>query len=157
VHVRSIELALGFLVAAGAQGPGAVPQQGAEASDVGVVTGTALPGHDRRVLDRGFQVVAEIVAAETNLLLVDLASERELRFHPYRPTRKHACGKDGRHGLGRGAGHRVPPCWSPAGRWHTEQSPSAKGMCTSGRSIPAIRDAWGSWQPPQSIVSAAAP
>jgi hypothetical protein len=63
-------------VAAGTQRTGALTQQGAVAGHMRVMTGSALPVLDWCVLDPGAKGVVQIVAAETDLLLIDLLSGR---------------------------------------------------------------------------------
>lgn len=144
VNDGPVGLTLEIAMATCAQRTWALAQKGAVAGHMWVVTGRALSACERRVCDLGPKGVLQVVAAETNLLLIDLASGRELGQTDERPKEKTTdCQPENRKALFNQT-HRPPPGLSSSSSWQMEQSPSAKGMCTSGRSIPATCDAWGS-------------
>jgi hypothetical protein len=78
VDDRSVFLPLNIAVTLGAQRTGALSQQTAVAGHMRVVTGCALAGRDRCVHHSGLKGFLEVVAAEADLLLVDLLSRPEL-------------------------------------------------------------------------------
>jgi hypothetical protein len=136
VHGLSIE-PLNVPVTASAQRAGPIAEQLLESGDVGVVTGAALPGRDRGVGHRG-ALILEVVAPETELLLVDVVPRGRLGTCRRGPAEEADGEEGGAYRARTEAPHGVPPAVSGVSTWQTVQSPPAKGMCTSGRSIPAI-------------------
>lgn len=111
VNNRSIE-PLDVLVAAGAQRPRPVAKQVLEPRDMGVVAGAALPGRHRGVLDPGPQIGTEIVAAETDLHLVQFVSGSGLGLGLRPPGEEDARQETDRRQVLPRAPHCAPPCAS---------------------------------------------
>lgn len=111
------------------------------AGDVRVMTGSALSALNRCMLDPSAQRVLQIVAAETDFLLVDLLSGSELGRGLRHAKEKTDRDQTQHHPALSRPAHCAPPWPSVRSRWQVVQSPSPNGICTSGRSIPAIWDA----------------
>lgn len=78
VDERAAFLSLDIAVALGAEWTGLLSQQSAKSGHMWVVTGSALSTGDRCVCHLGSQCIFQVVAAETDLLLIDLMARRGL-------------------------------------------------------------------------------
>lgn len=97
VDNRPASLLLDVTMASGAERTGAFTQQGAVAGRVRVMTRSAVPALDRRVGVLGIEGVSQVVTAETNLFLVDLAPRLQLAKSYRGSTEKttgHQAGRD---------------------------------------------------------------